>query len=111
MNEQLMPQKIMSEIHRLVQKLKESGMEVDSTLGTQTKLVDGTVKYTDSLDITGVFKTVRFDPRPVAQVKEEAVAQKEAIQAQADAVKAQLDDVIAEVDSAPIVPVDTPVEK
>jgi hypothetical protein len=98
MNEQEMPQKYMQEIHRFIQKLKEGGMAVDSTLSTQTKLVDDTIKYTDTLDITGIFKAVRFDPRPVAQVKEEAVAQKEAIQAQADAVKAQLDDVIAEVD-------------
>lgn len=99
MNQEQMPQKIMSEIHRLVQKLKEGGMGVDSTIGTTTSLVDGTVKYTDKLTITGKFEKVRFDTRTPAEVKEAAIEQKAQLKAQSDEVLAKVDEVIAIVDS------------
>jgi len=97
MNEQQqqeMPQRLMSEIHRLVQKLKEGGINVDSTPNTEISVIDGTVKYTDSLTITGDIQAVRFDPRPLDQVKAEAEKQKAALQAQNDEVIAKVDEVI-----------------
>jgi hypothetical protein len=93
------PQKIMSEIHRLVQKLKDSGMAVDSNIETITTLVDDTVKYTDKLTITGKFEQVRFDTRTPEQVKEAMLEEKARLQAQADEVMAKVDEVIAVVDS------------
>lgn len=107
MNEQDMPQKIMTEIHRLVQKLKEGGMAVDSALDTKTKVLDGTVKYTDSLTLTGKIEAIRLDPRSLEQVKEEHEAQKAEVQAQSDALIAKFDEVIAivepEIAKAPVV--------
>jgi len=97
MNEQDMPQKYMAEIHRFIQKLKEGGMAVDSSVDTQISVIDGTVKYTDSLTITGDITSVRFDPRPLDQVQAEAEKQKAAIQAQNDEVIAKVDEVITVV--------------
>lgn len=101
MQEQI-AQKIMSEIHRLVQKLKEGGMGVDSTIGTTTSLVDGTVKYTDKLTITGNFEKVRFDTRTPDEVKQAAIEQKAQLKAQSDEVLAKVDEVISVVDSKPV---------
>ena len=94
-----MAQKIMSEIHRLVQKLKEGGMAVNSTVETTTSVVDNTVKYTDKLTITGKFEKVRFDTRTPAEVKQAAIEQKAQLKAQSDEVLAKVDEVIAIVDS------------
>lgn len=93
-----MAQKIMSEIHRLVQKLKDGGMAVDSTVETVTTLVDGTVKYTDKLTITGKFERIRFDTRSPEEVKAELIKQKQAIEAQRQEVITKLDETIAVVD-------------
>jgi len=97
--EQQIPQKCMAEIHRFVQKLKEGGMAVDSTIETVTSLVDDTVKYTDKLTITGKFEKVRFDERTPEEVKIAAEEQKAALQAQADEVIAQVDSVIDVIDA------------
>lgn len=97
MNEQEMPQKLMTEIHRYIQKLKEGGMEVDSTIKTDISVIDGTVKYTDSLTITGDIQAVRFDPRTLEQVQAEAEKQKADIQAQNDEMVAKVDEVINKV--------------
>lgn len=99
MNEQEMPQKYMSEIHRLIQKLKEGGMAVDSTVETVTTVVDGTVKYTDKLTITGKFEKVRFDERTPEEVKQALVEQKQQLEAQRDELITKVDEVIAVVDS------------
>jgi hypothetical protein len=97
MQEEQMAQKIMSEIHRLVQKLKEGGMAVDSTAETITTVIEGTVKYTDKLTLTGTFEKVRFDTRPVEEVKAEAEAIKAEIQAKSIEKIAEYDDIIAKV--------------
>ena len=106
MQEEQMPQKIMSEIHRWVQKLKEGGMGVDSTIETVTSVVDGTVKYTDKLTITGQFEEVRFDKRPPEQVKAELVAQKEAIEVQRQQLVAKLDETIGVVEDGAQTPLE-----
>lgn len=98
MNEQEMPQKYMSEIHRLIQKLKDGGMAVDSTVETVTTVVDGTVKYTDKLTITGKFEKVRFDERTPEEVKQALVEQKAQLEAQKDELITKVDEVIAVVD-------------
>jgi hypothetical protein len=90
-------QKIMGEIHRLVQKLKEGGMNVDSTIETVTSLVDDTVKYTDRLTISGTFEKVRFDTRTPEQVKASLEEQKQAIEAQRQEVVSKLDEAISVV--------------
>lgn len=100
MEQEQIAQKIMSEIHRLVQKLKEGGMAVDSSVETVTSLVDSTVKYTDRLTITGKFEKVRFDTRTPEEVKAELVKQKQAIEAQKQEVVSKLDETIAVVDVA-----------
>jgi hypothetical protein len=46
------------------------------------------------LVITGDIQAVRFDPRPLDQVKAEAEKQKAALQAQNDEVIAKVDEVI-----------------
>jgi hypothetical protein len=78
MEQEQIAQKIMSEIHRLVQKLKDGGMNVDSTVETVTTLVDDTVKYTDKLTLTGNFERVRFDTRTPEEVKAELLQEKQA---------------------------------
>ncbi len=103
MNEQQqqeMPQKYMGEIHRWVQKLKDGGMAVDSTIETITTLVDDTVKYTDKLTITGNFEEVRFDKRTPEEVKTEAEAIKAKIQEEADKQVAEIDKVVTAVEPA-----------
>lgn len=93
------PQKYMAEIHRLIQKLKDGGMAVDSTITTTTSIVDDTVKYTDSLVITGDIVKNRFDPRPLEDVKESALEEKSRIQAQSDKLIGEVDKVINLIDS------------
>lgn len=90
-------QKIMSEIHRLVQKLKEGGMTVDSSVDTKTTVIDETVKYTDSLTITGNFERVRFDTRSLEEIRAEAEKVKAEIQAQADIRIARADEVLGKI--------------
>lgn len=98
--EQEMPQKYMAEIHRFVQKLKDGGMAVDSTIETITTLVDDTVKYTDKLTITGNFEEVHFDKRTPEEVKTEAEAIKAKIQEEADIRVAEVDKIVTAVQPA-----------
>lgn len=98
MNEQEIPQKYMAEIHRFVQKLKDGGMAVDSTIETVTDVVDDTVKYTDKLTITGKIEKVRFETRSLEEVKAEAEAEKARVQEQADQLIGKIEEVIAVVE-------------
>ena len=100
MNEQDMPQKYMAEIHRWVQKLKQSGMNVDSVIKTTTTVVEDTVKYVDSLVITGDFSVTRFDTRSLADVKADAENEKLKLQAQLNEQIAVVDEVISVVEPA-----------
>jgi hypothetical protein len=100
MEQEQIAQKIMSEIHRLVQKLKDGGMNVDSTVETVTTLVDDTVKYTDKLTLTGNFERVRFDTRTPEEVKAELLQEKQAFELKVQESISKLDEKIAVVDVA-----------
>ena len=99
--QQEIPQRIMGEIHRLVQKLKEGGMSVNSTVETITTVVDDTVKYTDKLTITGDFEKVRFDPRPVTEVKQSLLEQKIEVETKVAEEVEKIDEVITKLDAKP----------
>lgn len=98
MNEQEMPQYIMMRIHELVQKCKDGGMLVDSTVDTNVKVVDGNVKYTDTLTITGKFEAIRLDTRPLEQIKEEQEVHKAKVQSQSDEMISKIDEVLDAVE-------------
>lgn len=97
--EKAMPVIILNQIHRLVQKLKESGKEVDSVLVTTSKLVEGTVVHDTVVTITGDLKVSVVDERSPEEVKIEAEKEKARLQAEAEKQILQLDDMIQKVDT------------
>lgn len=105
MNEQQqeqMAQKIMAEIVRLHNKLKEGGASSKAiTAETTTEVINDKLVYTDQLKVgnTILAQATRIDPRPLEEIKTAFEAEKAKIQEQADEVKAKADEVISVVDN------------
>lgn len=93
------PVKIMLDIHRLVQKLKDIGMSVDSTVDTTVEKEANKIKYTDSLTITGDFVNVRLDERDVTQIKADAEAYKAQIEAETQERVEKIEQIITAADT------------
>lgn len=95
--QQEMPQKYMAEIVRWFNKLKEGGKtSTDLTLETTTKVVENQLVITYALkagNVTVAQDSI-VDPRPLADIKVAAEAERDRIEAQATELKAQVEEVI-----------------
>lgn len=95
--QQEMPQKYMAEIVRWFNKLKEGGKtSVDLTLETSPKVVEDKLVITYSLkagNVTVAQDSI-VDPRPLADIKVAAEAERDRIDAQATELKSQVEEVI-----------------
>lgn len=94
---QEMPQRYMVEIVRWFEKLKEGGKtSVDLTLDTTTKVVADqlVITYTLKAGNTTVAEDSIVDPRPLADIKIAAEAERDRIDAQATELKSQVEEVI-----------------
>lgn len=94
-------QKMMTEIVRLHDRLREGGYSNKSaTAETTTEVINDKLVYTDTLkfDKTVLAQVTRIDPRPLAEIKTSFEAEKTRIQEQADEVIAKADEVIGLVE-------------
>lgn len=95
--QQEVPQRYMLEIVRWFNKLKESGKtSVDLTVSTTTKIVEDQLVITYALKAgnTTLAQDSIVDPRPLADIKVAAEAERDRIDAQATELKSQVEEVI-----------------
>jgi hypothetical protein len=98
MQEQVTPVHIMKEVERLMGKLKEANLtNIDLVVTRDTKVVEDqlVIRWTLGTDKVKVAQYTHIDPRPIAEIKAEAQAQKQAIEAQVVTKTAELDEIIA----------------
>ena len=91
------PQRYMVEIVRWFDKLKEGGKtSVDLTLSTTSKVMEDqlVVTYTLKAGNTTIAQDSIVDPRPLADIKVAAEAERDRIDAQATELKSQVEEVI-----------------
>lgn len=95
--EREMPQKYMLEILRWFNKLKEGGKaSANITLDTTSKVVEDQLVITYTLKAGNVIiaQDSIVDPRPLADIKVAAEAERDRIDAQALELKSQVEEVI-----------------